>query len=90
MRSPLVKIGISRQVVIPKKIHRELRLEPGDYLAVELRKGRVIMTPKVITDKELDRRLTAGLEDIRRGRGIGPFKTARDAIRALKNISRKQ
>ena len=33
---PAVKIGVSRQVVIPKKIHDKLGLAPGDYLEVEL------------------------------------------------------
>ena len=28
-----VKIGASRQVAIPKKIHEELHLRAGDYLA---------------------------------------------------------
>jgi AbrB family looped-hinge helix DNA binding protein len=42
-----VKIGVSRQVVIPKKIHDELGLAPGDYLEVKLQKGRVVLTPNL-------------------------------------------
>ncbi len=34
---PLVKIGISRQVTIPKPIHDDLGLSPSDYLRVEQR-----------------------------------------------------
>ena len=34
---PVVKIGVSRQVAIPKKLHKELGLEAGDYLEVEVK-----------------------------------------------------
>lgn len=30
-----VKLGVSRQVVIPKQLHDRLGLKPGDYLEVE-------------------------------------------------------
>jgi AbrB family looped-hinge helix DNA binding protein len=46
-----VKIGASRQVVIPKKIHDALGLSPGDYLEVDLDAGRVVLTPKTLVDK---------------------------------------
>ena len=42
-----VKLGVSRQVVIPKKIHDRLGLAPGDSLEVELKKGRVVIVGKV-------------------------------------------
>ena len=77
---PLVKIGVSRQVVIPKRIHKELGLAPGDHFAVERRGNKVVLTPKTFIEK----RLAEGLEDIRRSRGIGPFSTAEEAIRALR------
>ena len=32
-----VKVGVSRQVAIPKKLHDQLGLTPGDYLEIELR-----------------------------------------------------
>lgn len=41
-----VKIGASRQVVIPKEVHDDLGLAPGDCLEVELQDGRVVMTRK--------------------------------------------
>lgn len=39
-----VKIGVSRQVVIPKKIHDTLGLAPGDYLEVAVERGKVVMS----------------------------------------------
>lgn len=84
-RTPLVKIGTSRQVVIPKKIHQELGLVPGDYFEVERRGRKVIMTPKSVVDREI----TLGLEDFKNGRFIGPFRNAKEAIRALHRAAKR-
>lgn len=81
---PAVKVGVSRQVAIPKKLHDELGLTPGDYLEVEVRNNRIILTPKALIEK----RLAEGLEDIKKGRVLGPFKNAREALRALRARSR--
>ncbi len=75
----VVKIGSSRQVIIPKKIHDRLGLGPGDYLEVELRKDKVVLTPKALVEK----RLAEALEDVRRGRVHGPFRSAKEMIRSL-------
>ena len=48
---PAVKIGASRQVVIPKRIYDQLGLAPGDYLEVELNDGRLTFTPKTLVDE---------------------------------------
>jgi len=80
-----VKIGMSRQVVIPKKIHDELGLMPGDYMEVELQEGKVILTPKTLMDKKIEKRLDEGLEHLKRGRTYGPFDSAKDMIRSLRD-----
>ena len=80
-----VKIGVSRQVVIPKKIHDELGLEPGDYLEVELVDDRVVLTPKALVEK----RIAEGLEDIREGRIRGPFRSMPALIRSLRKTHKK-
>jgi AbrB family looped-hinge helix DNA binding protein len=79
-----VKIGTSRQVVIPKKIHDDLGLTAGDYLEVEVQRGKLVMTPKTLVNKELERRLAEGLEDVRRGRVYGPFSSGRALVRSLR------
>ncbi len=81
---PTVKIGVSRQVVIPKKIYDELGLAPGDYLEVELEDDHVVLTPKILIEK----RLAEGLEDIKQGRIKGPFKTAKEVLQALRTKTR--
>jgi len=85
-----VKIGVSRQVVIPKKIHDELGLAPGDYLEVELERGKVVMTPKTLVTKALEHRLEEGLEDFRRGRSYGPFGSAKEAVQFLHTEVKKR
>lgn len=79
-----VKLGVSRQVVIPKKIFDELGLAPGDYLEVDVQKGKVVMTPKVLVEKEVERRLAEGLEDIKKGHVHGPFDSAKEAVGYLR------
>jgi AbrB family looped-hinge helix DNA binding protein len=78
-----VKIGVSRQVVIPKKIHDTLGLAPGDYLEVAVERGKVVMTPKALVDKRFEKRLAESFEDFRKGRTYGPFSSAKEAIEAL-------
>lgn len=75
-----VKLGASRQVAIPKKIHDQLRLHPGDYLEIEVHRGKLILTPKTLIDK----RLEGGLEDVRKGRVHGPFDSAQEMMASLR------
>lgn len=69
---PAVKLGVSRQVAIPKKIHDALGLAPGDYLEVELKAGKVVLTPKALVDKEIERRLAEGSRTSKRGGASAP------------------
>jgi AbrB family looped-hinge helix DNA binding protein len=81
-----VKIGVSRQVVIPKRIHDRLGLVPGDYLQVELKGDKVIMTPQAFVAK----RLAEAREDFRKGRVHGPFASGSDAVRSLQEAIKKK
>jgi AbrB family looped-hinge helix DNA binding protein len=82
----IVKIGVSRQVAIPKKLHDQLGLAPGDYLQVELEGDRLILTPKALVEK----RLAEGLNDIRAGRVHGPFRSASELLRSLHRTKKKK
>jgi len=79
-----VKIGMSRQVVIPKRIHDDLGLAPGDYLEVEREGDRVVFTPKTF----VERRLAEGLYDVRNGRVHGPFVSPSALIRSLRKTKK--
>jgi len=75
----IVKIGTSRQVAIPKQMYDQLRLDAGDYLEVEVEKDRIVLTPKVFIEK----RLVEGLQDVKEGKGIGPFSSGKKSMKAL-------
>lgn len=81
--SAAVKIGTSRQVVIPKPIHDRLRLNPGDFLEVQLYKGTVVMTPKTLVDKQIMDAFRESMKDYRQGRSYGPFDTGEEAVKWL-------
>jgi len=49
---PIVKVGRSRQVTIPKKLFEELQLKEGDYVEVELERDQLILTPKELIDRD--------------------------------------
>jgi AbrB family looped-hinge helix DNA binding protein len=90
---PTVKLGASRQIVIPKKLYDALGLEAGDYLEVELYEGeKLLVTPKELVDKhpEIDKRLAEAEEDVQAGRLSGPFPTAADAVKALRSTARRK
>ena len=90
---PTVKLGASRQIVIPKKLHDALGLEAGDYLEVEIYEGgKLLVTPKDLVDRhpEIDRRLAEAEEDVKAGRVKGPYATADDAVTALRGTSKKK
>lgn len=82
--SVVVKLGASRQVAIPKRLHDRLGLKPGDYLEVAIERNRLVLTPKALVDK----RIEEALEDLRNGRMIGPFDNAKSALRALRARTR--
>ena len=96
---PIGKIGQRRQVVIPKEICEELGLQTGDFVEVKQVKGTVVIKPKKLVDAdevltpaqkaEIDARLAEGLEDIKHDRVLGPFDTAKGAMRALRAKTRR-
>jgi len=79
-----VKIGVTRQVVIPKKLHDQLGLAAGDYLDVELEGNHLVLTPKALVEK----RLAEGLDDIRKGRVHGPFRSVSALVRSLQRTKK--
>jgi AbrB family looped-hinge helix DNA binding protein len=87
---PAVKVGASRQVAIPKKIHEALHLRAGDYLEIELRNGTLVLTPKALVDKHLGERLSEAFDDIKNGRVHGPFRMAKDLVHSLRAPAKKQ
>jgi len=79
-----IKVGASRQVAIPKKLHDEMGLSPGDYLEVERRGNQLILTPKSLIEK----RLAEALTDVREGRVGGPYNSVDELISSLRGARR--
>jgi AbrB family looped-hinge helix DNA binding protein len=75
-----VKVGAGRELVIPQKFHQRLGLAPGDTLELTVERGRLVLTPKA----DLEKRLAESFEDFKKGRTLGPFKSAKEAMRALR------
>ena len=83
-----VKLGVSRQIVIPKKLHDRLGLKPGDYLEVEEEQGRVVMTPKTLIDSRVHAAFRESMEDFKSGRYSGPFDNVDQATASLHKAAR--
>jgi len=56
-----VKISTKHQIVVPSAVRRELHLEPGDRLTVEVREGGIILRPRPAKASERLRGLGRGL-----------------------------
>jgi AbrB family looped-hinge helix DNA binding protein len=69
------------QIVIPRRIREQVRVEIGDLLEASVRDGRITFTPKSL----IDRHVAEGLEDAKRGRTHGPYASAKEAIKALES-----
>ena len=81
---PLVKVKTKYQVTLPDAVRRQVRVVVGDLLEAKVERGKITLTPKSLIDREI----AEGLEDFRRGRFIGPFKSAKEGIRALRRAAK--
>ena len=81
---PLVKVKDKYQVTLPASVRQKAGVAVGDFLEAKVQGKRITLTPKRVIDREL----ALALEDFRRGRFIGPFRTAKAAARALQRAAR--
>ena len=49
---PVVKVGKSRRVVIPKRIWDKLQLRAGDYFEVTVKQGTIAFTPRRLVERD--------------------------------------
>lgn len=80
----LVKVKGKYQVTLPASVRAKARIGIGDILEATVEKGKITLVPKTLIDREI----ALALEEAKRGRVYGPFKTAGAAIRALRRSSR--
>ncbi len=81
---PLVKVKDKYQVTLPASVRQKAGVAVGDFLEAKVQGKKITLTPKRVIDREL----ALALGDFRRGRFIGPFRTAKAAARALRRVAR--
>lgn len=84
------KVGPKYQVVIPKDVREAVGLKPGDLIEAQLgRNGRIVLQPKVLVDRGLERALAEAEADVKAGRMSKPFKSVREFVRLAKRHGRR-
>ena len=68
---PLVKVIRNGQITLPKQLRESLGIREGDLLEVKSGKSGLIITPKVVIDRDDARERFFGMVDEIRGRGKG-------------------
>ncbi len=94
--SELIQVRKKAQVTLPQSVRKQLGIEEGDFLDVQVRDGEIILKAKKLVDKDQawfwTKRWQEGErqadEDIRAGRGR-TFDNAEDAIAYLHERARK-
>jgi len=86
MTLPLVKVKTKYQVTLPTDIRRKAGLAVGDLLEAKIEGKKITLTPKSI----VDRGLAESLENFKKGRYYGPFDSAEDMIRSLRQRPKRK
>ena len=74
------------QIVIPTEVRERVDISIGDILKAHVHGNTITLTPQTLIDREI----AEGLEDIKNGRVIGPFHSAKDLIASLHRKTKKQ
>lgn len=82
----IVTVKNKYQVVIPQGVRKQIGVAVGDILEAKVERGKITLTPKSV----VDRAIAEGLEDMRKGRMHGPFKTVEEMIDSLKGRNRRR
>ena len=76
---PLVKVKEKYQVTLPVSVRQRAGVSVGDLLEAKVHGKKITLTPK----KAIDRELALALEDIKKGRIYGPFRSVKEMLRSL-------
>ena len=102
----LVKVQHKGQVTIPTRLRMQAGIVEGDLIEATFHRGKIVLTPKLVIDRSqfpkaddeytpeqrrsMDVRLAKGLEDVRKGRIVGPFNTADKMIASMNQELKKR
>ena len=81
----IVTVKNKYQVVIPLRVREQIGVAIGDVLEAKAVKGKIVFEPKSI----VDRGIAEGLEDIRKGRVHGPYRSVPEAMKAFQERTAK-
>jgi len=76
----LVKVRDKYQVTLPAAVRRKAGIAVGDLLEAQVKDEKITLTPKRVVDREL----ALAMEDVKKGRVYGPFRSSKDAVRSLR------
>ena len=102
----LVKINRKGQMILPSRLRSATGVSEGDMVEASVHRGKIVLTPKVVIDHSkfpnaddeyapahrrfIDARIAEGMEDFKKGRFYGPFKTADEMIASMQsNLKRR-
>lgn len=89
---PLVKVIRNGQITLPKKLRESLGIREGDLLEVKSGKSGLIITPKLVVDRDGARERFFGMVDEIRGRGKGADagEATREVDEAIKSTRKSK
>ena len=89
---PTVKLSSRRQITIPEETAQRLGLKAGEELELVESGKAIVLVPRKHIPKDQQwyytetwqKMMQEAFDDLEHGRMVGPFDTAEEAIRALK------
>ena len=75
----LVKVKEKYRVTLPAEVRHKAGVAVGDVLEAKVNGNKITLIPKSVVDRDI----AISLREFREGKGHGPFKSAKEAIRFL-------
>jgi len=80
----LVRVKDKFQITLPAALREQVKLAVGDVVEVKVEGTKIVLTPQAVVEREL----AEALEDVRKGRTLGPFTSSKEAVRALRRAAK--
>ncbi len=87
---PLVRVKGKSQITLPVALRRRFQISEVDVLEASSTERGILLTPKTVVDRSSALELKRGLDDLRHGRIVGPFKTAGELRRARATAAKRK
>lgn len=82
----ITKIKTKGQMTLPTAVRKLAGIKIGDYVKIQIERGKITVTPQSLIDREL----ALSLEDVKHRRTSGPFNTAGEAIAFLHKETKRR